>query len=97
LKLQLPEYATSADVALGEALVEVPDDAHCVHTRAGQELGRGLMQWWDNGAQVRDELPSAEHRYREELIEIHRCDEAENGTAPRPSRWASSPVPRDEP
>ena len=43
-------------VALGQALVEVPDYAHCVHTRAGQELGRGLMQWWDYGAQVRDEL-----------------------------------------
>ena len=43
------------------------------------------MHWWDNGAQVRDELPSADHRYREELIEIHRRDEAENGTAPRPS------------
>ena len=80
----------AAKVALGEALAEVPDYAHCVHTRAGQELGRGLMQWWDNGAQVRDELPSADHRYREELIEIHRRDEAENGTAPRPSRWASA-------
>jgi hypothetical protein len=80
----------AAKVALGEALVEVPDYAHCVHTRAGQELGRGLMQWWDNGAQVRDELPSADHRYREELIEIHRRDEADNGTAPRPSRWASA-------
>jgi len=69
-------------VARGEALVEVPDYAHCVHTRAGQELGRGLTQWWDNGAGVRDELPSADHRYRDELIEIHRRDEAENGTAP---------------
>jgi hypothetical protein len=39
---------------------------------------------------VHDELPSADHRYREELIEIHRRDEAENGTAPRPSRWAST-------
>jgi len=69
-----------------EALVEVPDYAHCVHTRVGQERERGLMQWWDNGAQVRDELPSADHRYREELIDIHRRDEAENGTAPRPAR-----------
>ena len=76
-------------VAAGQALAEVPDYARCVHTRAGQELGRGLMQWWDNGAQVRDELPSADHRYRAELIEIHRRDEAENGTAPPPSRWAS--------
>ena len=79
----------AAKVALGEALVEVPDYAHCVHTRAGQELGRGLMQWWDDGAQVRDELPSADHRYRAELIEIHRRDEAESGTAPRPSRLSA--------
>ena len=41
-----------------------PDYAQCVHIRAGQELGRGLMQWWDNGAAVRDELPSADHRDR---------------------------------
>jgi len=65
-----------AKVALGEALVGVPDYASCVHTRAGQELGRGLMQWWDNGAAVRDELAWADHRYRDELIEIHRRDEA---------------------
>jgi hypothetical protein len=50
----------------------------------------GLTQWWDNGAQLADELPSADHRYRAELIEIHRRDEAEHGTAPRPSRWASA-------
>jgi len=81
-------------VALGEALVEIPDYAHCVHTRVGQELERGLMQWWDNGAQVRDELPSADHRYREELIDIHRRDEAENGTAPRPARRRRARRPR---
>jgi replication-associated recombination protein RarA len=65
-------------VALGEALVDVPDYARCVHTRAGQELGRGLTQWWSNGAQVRHELASADHRYRDELVEIHRRDEAHN-------------------
>lgn len=47
------------------------------------------MQWWVNGAQVRDELPLADHRYREDLVEIHRRDEAENGTAPRLSRWGT--------
>jgi hypothetical protein len=73
-------------VALGEVSVEVPDYAHCVHTRAGQELGRGMTQWWDNGAQVSDELDSADHRYRDELIELHRRDEMDHGTAPRPSR-----------
>ncbi|GAA4469028.1 hypothetical protein [Phytohabitans houttuyneae] len=64
-----------------------------MHTRAGQEQGRGLMQWWDSGAQVRDELPTADHRYRDELIEIHRRDEMENGTTPRPSRWQAPPPP----
>jgi hypothetical protein len=82
-------------VALGQALVEVPDYAYRLHTRAGQKLGRGLTQWWDNGAQLRDELPSADHRYRDELIEIHRRDEADNGTAPRSSRWASGTAATD--
>ena len=75
-------------VALGAALVEVPDYAHCVHTRAGQERGRGLVQWWENGAQVEDELPTADHRSRDELIQIHRRDEADNGTAPHAPHWA---------
>jgi hypothetical protein len=44
----------SGTATLGEALVEVPDHAHC------------------------DELPSADHRHRDELIEIHRRDEADN-------------------
>lgn len=79
--------ATKVD--LGEALVDVPDYAHCVHTRAGQQKGRGLVQWWEHGAQVRDELPSADHRHRDELIKLHRADEAENGTEPPPSRWTS--------
>ena len=74
-------------VSVGEALVEIPDYAYCVHTKAGQEMGHGLMQWWENGAQVRDELPRAEHRYREDLISIHRDDEERNGTDPRPSWW----------
>ncbi len=77
-------------VALGEALVQVPDYAHCVHTRAGQEAGRGLVQWWEKGAQVNDELPAADHRYRDELIAIPRRDEADNGTAPPRSRWVSA-------
>ncbi|GAA3870205.1 AAA family ATPase [Streptomyces sedi] len=74
-------------VERGDALVEVPDHAHCVHTKAGQELGRGLTQWWENGARVHDELPGAEHRFRDELIRLHREDETENGTEPPPSRW----------
>jgi replication-associated recombination protein RarA len=74
---------TATMVELGRALVEVPDFAHCVHTKAGQQQGRGLMQWWHNGARVADEHPDADHRYRDELIEIHQADEEANGTEPR--------------
>lgn len=69
----------------------MPDYAHCVHTRAGQQLGRGLVQWWENGALVQDELPTADHRFRDELIEIHRRDEAANRTAPRAHHWTGEP------
>jgi replication-associated recombination protein RarA len=60
-------------VERGELVVNVPDYALCVHTKAGQEMGRGLMQWWENGALVNNELETADHSYRDELIEIHRA------------------------
>jgi replication-associated recombination protein RarA len=66
-------------VERGELVVSVPDYALCVHTRAGQEMGRGLTQWWEDGALVNDELEMADHSYRDELIEIHRAAE-NNGT-----------------
>jgi replication-associated recombination protein RarA len=59
-------------VEAGRLVVVVPDYALCVHTRAGQELGRGLLHWWENGAQVRDESPSADHTYRDALISMCR-------------------------
>lgn len=62
-------------VESGELVVSVPDHALCVHTRAGQEMGRGLVHWWDNGAQVSDELETADHSYRDELIAVHRAAE----------------------
>ena len=57
-------------VESGETAVSVPDYALCVHTRAGQEMGRDLLQWWRNGAAVRNELESADHSYRDQLIDI---------------------------
>jgi hypothetical protein len=59
-------------VEAGRLVVTVPDYALCVHTRAGQERGRGLLQWWENGARVHDELPGADHTYRDALIELCR-------------------------
>ena len=57
-------------VESGATAVSVPDYALCVHTRAGQEMGRDLLQWWRNGAVVRNELESANHSYRDQLIDI---------------------------
>ncbi len=67
-------------VERGDTVVTVPDYALCVHTRAGQEMGRGLVQWWENGARVTAESETADHRYRDELIEHARRYEAERGT-----------------
>ena len=63
------------EVESGEAVVSVPDYALCVHTRAGQEMGRGLLQWWENGAKVSNELETADHSYRDRLLEICRSCE----------------------
>lgn len=64
-------------VANGEAVVLVPDHALCIHTRAGQMMGRGLMQWWENGAKVNDEADTADHKYRDQFIEMCRRSEAD--------------------
>ncbi|HEY5358702.1 MAG TPA: hypothetical protein VIJ82_13675 [Streptosporangiaceae bacterium] len=74
------DYARTM-VEAGKLVVDVPDYALCVHTRAGQEMGRGLVQWWENGAQVRDELPGADHAYRDALISL--CRQAGVDTDPR--------------
>jgi len=70
----------ATQVERGELVVSVPDYALCVHTRAGQEMGRGLTQWWENGALVNNELETADHSYRNELIEIHRAAENDGTT-----------------
>jgi replication-associated recombination protein RarA len=59
-------------VEAGEAVVSVPDYALCVHTKAGQEMGRGLLHWWENGAPVSNEAETADHSYRDRLLEICR-------------------------
>jgi replication-associated recombination protein RarA len=60
-------------VEAGETVVSIPDYALCVHTRAGQEMGRGLLHWWENGATVNNELETADHVYRDQLLEICRA------------------------
>jgi replication-associated recombination protein RarA len=62
-------------VESGELVVSIPDYALCVHTKAGQEMGRGLLQWWENGALVNNELEAADHSYRDRLLDICRASE----------------------
>jgi hypothetical protein len=62
-------------VESGELVVCVPDYALCVHTKVGQEMGRGLWEWWETGAKLNDELETADHSYRDQLIEICRTAE----------------------
>jgi replication-associated recombination protein RarA len=64
-------------VDAGALSVAVPDYALCVHTRAGQEMGRGLVQWWENGARVHHERVGADHTYRDALIALCRRAEAD--------------------
>jgi long-chain acyl-CoA synthetase len=53
------------------------DGTLCVHTKAGQEMGRGLLQGWENGAKVNHELDTADHSYRDQLLDICRASEAD--------------------
>lgn len=62
-------------VESGQMVVSVPDYALCVHTKAGQEMGRDLLQWWANGAVVKNELEFADHTYRDQLIDVCRAED----------------------
>jgi hypothetical protein len=62
-------------VESGETVVSIPEYALCVHTKAGQEMGRGLLQWWEDGATVSNELGTADHSYRDQLLDICRASE----------------------
>jgi hypothetical protein len=81
-------------VEAGELVVTVPDYALCVHTRAGQEMGRGMVQWWENGALVEGELPTADHKYRDVLIRLARERENRYDTADGRGGGTGAPAPQ---
>jgi replication-associated recombination protein RarA len=47
---------------------EIPDHALDMHTRRGQQLGRGIEHFLIEGARVEPELESRERRWRAELL-----------------------------
>jgi replication-associated recombination protein RarA len=50
---------------------DVPDVALDVHTRRGQLLGRGLVHFLAEGAQVANEMPDRDLTYRQRLLALH--------------------------
>src|SRR5262249_53812224 len=48
---------------------EIPDVAYDMHTRRGQEMGRGLEHFLKEGALVANERPGRDTTYRERLLQ----------------------------
>lgn len=53
----------------GELRPVVPDFALDMHTRRGQELGRGLRHFLEEGSKLENELPGLDKRYRRRLLD----------------------------
>ena len=47
---------------------EIPEVAYDMHTRRGQEMGRGLEHFLKEGALVANERPDRDTKYREKLL-----------------------------
>jgi replication-associated recombination protein RarA len=47
---------------------EIPDVAYDMHTRRGQEMGRGLEHFLNEGARVENERPGRDTTYRQRLL-----------------------------
>jgi len=47
---------------------EIPDVAYDMHTRRGQEMGRGLEHFLKEGARVENERPGRDTTYRKRLL-----------------------------
>lgn len=56
-------------------LPDIPDLALDVHTRRGQLMGRGLVHFLSEGAQVANEVPDRDLTYRKRLLALYGIDE----------------------
>jgi replication-associated recombination protein RarA len=54
---------------------EIPDVALDVHTRRGQLMGRGLVHFLAEGAQVQNEVPDRDLTYRRLVLALHGISE----------------------
>ncbi len=53
-----------------DALPEIPDYAIDMHTRRGQEMGRGLPHFYQEASRVAPEKSDRERKYHERLLDI---------------------------
>jgi hypothetical protein len=51
---------------------DIPDHALCVHTRRGQEMGRGLHAWYTTGTVMRPEAAGRDVSWKAYLDEVYR-------------------------
>jgi len=67
-----PVHSELLQVALlTDAVPEIPDEARCVHTRAGQEAGRTMYDWFLTGTAVEPEVPDRDVTYRDQLLDLY--------------------------
>jgi hypothetical protein len=51
---------------------DIPDEARCIHTRAGQELGRTMEDWFLDGAVVIPEVEGRDRSAHDQLAALYR-------------------------
>jgi replication-associated recombination protein RarA len=55
-----------------ELTPDIPDEARCVHTRQGQELGRTMEDWFRDGTVVVPEVEGRDRSYHAQLADVYR-------------------------
>ena len=59
----------------GDLTPDIPDEALCVHTRRGQEMGRTMEDWFRDGTVISPEVPGRDRTWHEQLAALyHRLD-----------------------
>jgi hypothetical protein len=79
-----PTLGEIMQLALHRDLVpDIPDEAVCVHTRRGQELGRTMEDWFRDGTLVVPEAEGRDHRYHDALAATyHELDPSPGASEP---------------
>ena len=68
-----PVYGEMMQVVLHEELApDIPDQALCIHTRRGQEMGRTMYDWFVTGTLIEPEVQGRDVSWRDRLVEIYR-------------------------